>query len=125
MGGKTALILFGAFDRHNLGDLLLARLAAWHAAPRPCLAARLPGRARVCSSLHSAEVCALIAGATACLASSLHALLVAAAFGVPRWGLERRPGAGAKLRAYAETWGLFAVGAVQQFPPRWRSQQGL
>lgn len=104
-----------------------AGAAPWHDDPQVCarLAARLPGRARVCSSLHSAEVCALIAGATACLASSLHALLVAAAFGVPRWGLERRPGAGAKLRAYAETWGLFAVGAVQQFPPRWRSQQGL
>lgn len=104
-----------------------AGAAPWHDDLQVCvrLAARLPGRARICSSLHIAEICALIAGATACLASSLHALLVAAAFGVPRWGLEYRPGAGAKLRAYAETWGVFGVGAVQQIPPRWRSQQGL
>ena len=43
MGDKTPLILFDTFDRHNLGDLLLGRLAAWRAAPRPCVAVGLRG----------------------------------------------------------------------------------
>jgi hypothetical protein len=38
------LILFGAFDRHNLGDLLLARLAEREAAPRPVVFAGLAER---------------------------------------------------------------------------------
>lgn len=35
------LILFGAYDRHNLGDILLGHLAAAEAAPRPVLFAGL------------------------------------------------------------------------------------
>lgn len=43
--GDTPLILFGAFDRHNFGDLLLARTAA-------CLAAlEFPGRPLVCAGV--------------------------------------------------------------------------
>lgn len=38
------LILFGAFDRHNLGDLLLAHVAAAEAAPRPLVFAGLADR---------------------------------------------------------------------------------
>lgn len=38
------LILFGAFDRHNLGDLLLGHVAAAEAAPRPVCFAGLAGR---------------------------------------------------------------------------------
>jgi hypothetical protein len=38
------LILFGAFDRHNLGDILLAHVAAAEAAPRPVVFAGLAER---------------------------------------------------------------------------------
>jgi hypothetical protein len=38
------LILFGAFDRHNLGDILLAHVAAAEAAPRPVAFAGLAER---------------------------------------------------------------------------------
>lgn len=38
------LILFGAFDRHNLGDILLAHVAAAEAAPRPVIFAGLTER---------------------------------------------------------------------------------
>lgn len=38
------LILFGAFDRHNLGDILLAHVAAAEAAPRPVVFAGLGER---------------------------------------------------------------------------------
>jgi hypothetical protein len=38
------LILFGAFDRHNLGDILLAHVAAAETAPRPVLFAGLAER---------------------------------------------------------------------------------
>ena len=38
------LILFGAFDRHNLGDLLLAQVAAAEAAPQPVIWAGLGDR---------------------------------------------------------------------------------
>jgi hypothetical protein len=38
------LILFGAFDRHNLGDMLLAHVAAREAGPRPVVFAGLAER---------------------------------------------------------------------------------
>jgi hypothetical protein len=38
------LILFGAYDRHNLGDILLGHMAAVAAAPRPVCLAGLAGR---------------------------------------------------------------------------------
>jgi hypothetical protein len=41
---EVPLILFGAFDRHNLGDILLAHVAAAEAAPRPVLFAGLAER---------------------------------------------------------------------------------
>ena len=41
---ETPLILFGACDRHNLGDLLLAHVAAAETAPRPVLFAGLVER---------------------------------------------------------------------------------
>jgi hypothetical protein len=44
------------------------------------------------------------AGARACAATSLHARLVAKAFGVPAVSLERAPGAARKLRAYLAAW---------------------
>lgn len=44
MPRETPLILFGAFDRHNLGDILLAHVAAREAAPRPVVFAGLAAR---------------------------------------------------------------------------------
>ena len=41
---EPPLILFGAFDRHNLGDILLAHVAAAEAAPRPVIFAGLAQR---------------------------------------------------------------------------------
>ncbi len=41
---ETPLILFGAFDRHNLGDILLAHVAAREANPRPVVFAGLAQR---------------------------------------------------------------------------------
>jgi len=41
---ETRVILFGACDRHNLGDLLLAQVAAAETAPRPVLFAGLAER---------------------------------------------------------------------------------
>lgn len=40
----TPLILFGAYDRHNLGDILLGHMAAAEAAPRPVVHAGLAER---------------------------------------------------------------------------------
>lgn len=44
MPRETPLILFGAFDRHNLGDILLAHVAERDAAPRPVVFAGLAAR---------------------------------------------------------------------------------
>lgn len=88
-----------------------AGAAPWHDDLAICqrLAQRLEGQASVLDSLRVRDICAAIACARLCLASSLHALLVAGILGVPAVGLERRPGEGGKLRAYAETWGGFDI----------------
>lgn len=79
---------------------------------------RLAGRLRVpfhiLDSLHIRDICATIARARLCLASSLHALLVAGLGGVAATGLERQAGEGEKLRAYADTWGGFRVVTADQ-----------
>ena len=41
---ESTLILFGAFDRHNFGDLLLAEVAAAIVKPRPVIFAGLAER---------------------------------------------------------------------------------
>ncbi|MCB1896070.1 MAG: polysaccharide pyruvyl transferase family protein [Zoogloeaceae bacterium] len=46
---RHPLILFGAFDRHNLGDLLLARVAGRLCSPRVSIAAGLRGRDQTAS----------------------------------------------------------------------------
>lgn len=91
--------------------LFRAGAAPWHDDREVCerLRRRLRVPARVLDSLHVLDICAAIAGASGCLASSLHALLVATLAGVPALGLERFPGEGAKLRAYAESWGGFEM----------------
>lgn len=108
----TLAALAAALDRLALPVLLFrAGAAPWHdeldVYARFCCHLRMPVR-RI-DSLHVRDICAAIAGARLCLASSLHVLLVAGRFGVPAIGLERLDGEGAKLRAYAETWGGFAV----------------
>lgn len=94
-----------------------AGAAPWHddASLPARLAARLPrGRVRVFESLHAWDLCALLATARACACSSLHATIVAHAFGVPAVGLEPpAPAQGRKLAAYASTWRAFGAPAVR------------
>ncbi len=116
----TLAALAGLLDAQALPvQFFAAGLAPWH--DDPAVYRRLAARLRVPATLVAAaglgETCALLAGARGCVASSLHALLVAGAFGVPALGIEARPGGGAKLRAYADTWGGFAVTAVARRPP--------
>lgn len=71
------------------------------------LARRLPaGTARMFSSLHLWDICALIAASRGVVASSLHARIVALAYDLPRVSLTppqqgERPG---KVAAFADTW---------------------
>lgn len=94
--------------RHHDAGLVLFRAGAapWHDALEPYrrLAAHIDMPVHVFESLDVWDICGLIAGARACAATSLHARIVAAAFGVPVVSLERAPGAGRKLRAYLDTW---------------------
>jgi hypothetical protein len=91
--------------------LFRAGAAPWHDDLATCerLRRRLPsGCATLMRSLHLWDVCALIAGSRGSVASSLHARLVAVAYGLPRVSL-RAPqrGAGAdKVDAFAATWEL-------------------
>ncbi len=68
---------------------------------------RLPsGSARVFDSLHLWDICALIAASRGVIASSLHARVVAVAYGLPRVSIKSpqlgdRPD---KVGAFAETW---------------------
>lgn len=107
--------------------LFQAGAAPWHDDPAVYegLMGRLTVPASRLPSLHLREICAVIARADLCISSSLHALLVAGLFGVPRAGLERTAGEGAKLRAYAETWGGFEVFSPNEIGNFFRSQQRL
>ena len=91
--------------------LWCAGTAPWHDDPAACgrLAERLRGPVTVEESRDIWCLSSLLSHARGCLASSLHALLLAGSAGVPAWGLERRDGEGTKLRAYADTWGGFSV----------------
>lgn len=104
--------LAAGLDRLGLPVLAFrAGAAPWHddLAVYGRILRRLRVPARILESLHVRDICAAIARSRLCLASSLHALLVAGMFGVPATGLEHREGEGEKLRAYAETWGGFQV----------------
>lgn len=92
--GEAAIVLFRAGG------------APWHDAPEPYarLQARLGAGCRIFEALDIWEICALIAGARTFIGSSLHGQIVARAFGVPAIGIERRPGAAAKLRAWCASW---------------------
>jgi len=107
--------------------LFRAGAAPWHddLAAYERLAVRLRVPVRIEHSLNIWTLVGLISGARGCVASSLHGLLVAGLAGLPAHGLERRDGEGAKLRAYADTWGGFSVGTARRLAKDFRSQQAL
>lgn len=88
--------------------LWCAGRAPWH--DDPAVLHRLrdklhePARCLVAASTHLLDLCALLVGCTLCLASSLHARIVAEAFARPAASLVRAGAQGAKLRAYLESW---------------------
>jgi hypothetical protein len=89
--------------------LFRAGAAPWHddLATLRRLAERLPaGTATVFESLDVWDICALIAASRGVLASSLHAQIVAAAFGRPSTHLRSpaAPPGPTKHEAYAQTW---------------------
>lgn len=105
-----ALGLGEAAAATGLGLVLFrAGAAPWHDDPQlyQGLLHRLPaGTARVFHSLHLWDVCALVTASRGTVASSLHARLVALAYGLPRVSLTLpqqgdRPG---KVAAFAGTW---------------------
>ncbi len=89
--------------------LFCAGLAPWHDDPATLrrLAARLPAQPlRILQSGRLWDICALIAGSRLCVASSMHARIVATAFGLPRLSLVPHAGSGQsrKLAAYLDAW---------------------
>jgi len=93
---QRSVILFGAFDRHNFGDLLFPHSVARMLAPF----------IHAFESLNIWDLCALIAHSRAYAGSRLHGRIVAMAFARPRINLlhddaSDRP---SKQLAFAETW---------------------
>ena len=91
--------------------LFRSGLAPWHDDPGmlPRLAARLRcWPLRIMESARLWDICALIAGSRACIASSLHARIVATAFALPRLSLAPAGGSGQsrKLAVFLESWEL-------------------
>ena len=91
--------------------LFCAGLAPWHDDPATLrrLAARLPAQPlRIMASARLWDICALIAHSRLCVASSLHARIVATAFGLPRLSLVPPGGSGQarKLVAWLDAWEL-------------------
>lgn len=86
--------------------LFRAGAAPWHDRLEPYerLARRLAVPWRIHEGLDIFDICALIAGAREFIGTSLHARIVAEAFGVPATSLEQAPGAARKLRAWLDTW---------------------
>ncbi|WP_210757003.1 polysaccharide pyruvyl transferase family protein [Azohydromonas sediminis] len=134
-GGYVALQASAAFGDDATLDVLAAQLRAvqaatglgvvlWRAGAAPWhddlgvlqrLAARLPtAGVRVFESLHLWQTCAIVAGARAVCASSLHARIVALAFGLPRVSLRPpgEPGQRRKLAAWIATWDADTGGPV-------------
>ena len=100
----------GAIARdRGLGVVLFcAGRAPWHDDPEPLqrLRRRLPDAASavVAESRHLLDLCALIARAALCCASSLHARIVADAFARPAISIACGTAQAAKLRAWLDTW---------------------
>lgn len=86
--------------------LFRAGAAPWHDALEPYrrLAARSQRPMQIFEALDAWDICALIAGSSGYIGTSLHGRLVAESFGVPALSLERKAGAAKKLRAYLATW---------------------
>jgi len=86
--------------------LFRAGAAPWHDALEPYrrLARRPAPPMQVFESLDVWDICALIAGSSGYIGTSLHGRLVAESFHVPALSLERESGAAKKLRAYLATW---------------------
>jgi hypothetical protein len=86
--------------------LFRAGAAPWHDALEPYrrLAARSELPMQIFEALDVWDICALIAGSSGYIGTSLHGRLVAESFGVPALSLERKAGAAKKLRAYLATW---------------------
>ncbi|MBP7468125.1 MAG: polysaccharide pyruvyl transferase family protein [Thauera sp.] len=94
---------------HGLGVMLFcAGRAPWH--DDPAVLQRLrrhlpdPQSAVVAESRHLLDLCALIANAALCCASSLHARIVADAFARPAISLVGGAQQAAKLHAWLDTW---------------------
>lgn len=94
---------------HGLGVVLFcAGRAPWH--DDPAVLRRLrrhlpdPESALVAESRHLLDLCALIAHATLCCSTSLHARIVADAFARPALSLVGGAQQAAKLRAWLDTW---------------------
>jgi hypothetical protein len=107
-GDDATLAAFArGLDRIGLPVVLFrAGAAPWHDALEPYQRLTLhPARPmQVFESLDVWDICALIAGSSGYIGTSLHARLVAESFGVPALSLERESGAAKKLRAYLATW---------------------
>lgn len=114
---QTLAALAAALNRIGLPVVAFrAGAAPWHddLAVYERLGRRLRVPIRIMDSLSIWDIAAAISRSRHCLASSLHALLVAGVCGVPATGLERRDGEGEKLRAYAETWGGFQIATADR-----------
>ena len=94
---------------HGLGVMLFcAGRAPWHDDPEVLQRLRRhlpdPQSAVVAESRHLLDLCALIAHAALCCASSLHARIVADAFARPAISLVGAAKQAAKLHAWLDTW---------------------
>ena len=107
-GDDATLAAFArGLDRVGLPVVLFrAGAAPWHDTLEPYrrLAARSKLPVQIFEALDVWDICALIAGSSGCIGTSLHGRLVAESFGVPALSLERKAGAAKKLRAYLATW---------------------
>ena len=94
---------------HGLGVVLFcAGRAPWHDDPEVLQRLRRhlpdPKSAVVAESRHLLDLCALIASATLCCASSLHARIIADAFARPALSILGGAPQAAKLHAWLDTW---------------------
>jgi polysaccharide pyruvyl transferase len=107
-GDDATLAAFArGLDRIGLPVVLFrAGAAPWHDALEPYrrLALRAARPMQIFESLDVWDMCALIAGSSGYIGTSLHGRIVAESFGVPALSLERESGAAKKLRAYLATW---------------------
>ncbi|HMX15362.1 MAG TPA: polysaccharide pyruvyl transferase family protein [Rhodocyclaceae bacterium] len=106
--GTLDLLAAGLHRRIGAQAIAFVRMGAapWHDDPEPYgrLGFRLGVPCRVFASLDVWQIAALVAGAAGWIGSSLHGAILARGFHVPAVGLERAPGEGRKIRAWAADW---------------------